>query len=530
MKKLIREVSSLAAIFIRDVITFIVVGFLASPTFALGPRVIGWGLNYSGQVSPPEDADNAVAVAAGGHHSLAIIRDGTVVGWGDNGVGQITIPGGLTDVEAIASGAFHNLALKKDGTVVAWGFNGFGQTTVPNGLSNVKAVAAGAYHSLALKSDGTVVGWGYNGFGEATPPLGLNNVVAIAAGFYHSVALKDDGTVVCWGENAFGQCAVPNSLSGVIAIAAGGYHTLALKADGTVVGWGYNGFGQITPPPQATNIIAIAAGAFHSLALRGDYKVISWGRNDVGQGETPLSVSSTNAVGIAAGFYHSIALMGTPPTISTVTALTDAFEDQPFNFNFTTLTSAADENDIDGDPVVFSYESTIAGTLTINGNPATAGQLIQPGDSLVWTPPANANGIIEAFVIRAFDGAAYSTNSVNVPIDVTPVNDAPVANPQSVTTDEDTAVNITLTGSDVENDPLTFAIVSGPTHGTLSGTPPNVTYTPAANFNGSDSFTFKVNDGTVDSAIATVNITVNSVNDAPVADSQNVTTDEDTAV
>ncbi|MGC8885987.1 MAG: Ig-like domain-containing protein, partial [Verrucomicrobiia bacterium] len=470
MKKLIREVGSFIAIFLRDVITFIIVGFLASPTFALGPRVIGWGLNYSGQISPPPESTNSVAVAAGGHHSLAIQRDGTVIGWGDNGVNQVTIPPGLTDVVAVASGAFHNLALKNDGTVVAWGFNGFGQTTVPGGLSGVVAVAAGAYHSLALKSDGTVVGWGYNGFGEATPPLNLNNVVAIAAGFYHSVALKSDGTVVCWGENAFGQSSVPNSLNNVIAIAAGGYHTLALKSDGTVVGWGYNGFGQITPPPQATNIIAIAAGAFHSLALRADYKVISWGRNDVGQGDTPLSVSSTNAVGIAAGFYHSIALMGTPPTITTVTPLTGAYEDQPFNFNFTDLANAANENDIDGDPVVFSYESTIAGTLTINGNPATAGDLIEPGDTLIWNPPANANGILQAFVIRAFDGAAYSTNSVNVPINVTPVNDAPVANPQTVTTPEDTAVSITLTGSDIENDPLTFAIVDQPAHGTLSGT------------------------------------------------------------
>ena len=68
-----------------------------------------------------------------------------------------------------------------------------------------------------------------------------------------------------------------------------------------------------------------------------------------------------------------------------------------------------------------------------------------------------------------------------------------------------------------------------PAHGTLSGTAPNLTYTPAANYNGADSFTFKVNDGTVDSAAATVSITVTAVNDAPVADAQSVTTAEDTA-
>ena len=68
-----------------------------------------------------------------------------------------------------------------------------------------------------------------------------------------------------------------------------------------------------------------------------------------------------------------------------------------------------------------------------------------------------------------------------------------------------------------------------PAHGTLSGTAPNVTYTPTANYNGADSFTFKANDGLLDSAPATVTITVTAVNDAPVATAQSVTTAEDTA-
>ena len=58
-------------------------------------------------------------------------------------------------------------------------------------------------------------------------------------------------------------------------------------------------------------------------------------------------------------------------------------------------------------------------------------------------------------------------------------------------------------------------MVTGPSHGTLSGTAPNLTYTPAANYNGSDSFTFKANDGGLDSTPATVSINVSAVNDAP---------------
>src|SRR5439155_15572045 len=98
----------------------------------------------------------------------------------------------------------------------------------------------------------------------------------------------------------------------------------------------------------------------------------------------------------------------------------------------------------------------------------------------------------------------------------TAVNDPPVANAQAVVTDEDTAKAITLAATDVEGSPLTYAIVSGPAHGTLSGAAPNVTYTPAANYNGADSFTFKANDGSLDSNVGTVTITVNAVNDAPV--------------
>jgi hypothetical protein len=59
--------------------------------------------------------------------------------------------------------------------------------------------------------------------------------------------------------------------------------------------------------------------------------------------------------------------------------------------------------------------------------------------------------------------------------------------------------------------------VTTPAHGTLSGTAPNLTYTPDSNFNGSDSFTFKANDGHADSNVATVSITVTPVQDAPVA-------------
>jgi len=104
----------------------------------------------------------------------------------------------------------------------------------------------------------------------------------------------------------------------------------------------------------------------------------------------------------------------------------------------------------------------------------------------------------------------------------------PVAEPHAVTTTEDTPVEIRLMGSDPDLDPLTYSTIAGPSHGSLNGTEPNLTYTPSPNFNGSDSFTFKVNNGTADSAPATVSITVSPVNDPPMANDDTAATREDT--
>src|SRR5207247_2261324 len=108
----------------------------------------------------------------------------------------------------------------------------------------------------------------------------------------------------------------------------------------------------------------------------------------------------------------------------------------------------------------------------------------------------------------------------------------PVANSQSATTPEDTATNLVLSASDVDGNALTFVIVSGPTNGALSAVNTNtgaLTYTPNTNYNGGDSFTFLVNDGTANSAVATVGIPTRRASDLPVANSQSATTPEDTS-
>ena len=92
---------------------------------------------------------------------------------------------------------------------------------------------------------------------------------------------------------------------------------------------------------------------------------------------------------------------------------------------------------------------------------------------------------------------------------VEPVNDLPVAEVQTgLTTNEETPVSITLTGSDADENVLSYEVLSGPASGVLSGTAPDLIYTPNSKFDGTDSFTFKVNDGVADSAPATVSIIV----------------------
>ncbi|MDP9349978.1 MAG: Ig-like domain-containing protein, partial [Chloroflexota bacterium] len=106
-------------------------------------------------------------------------------------------------------------------------------------------------------------------------------------------------------------------------------------------------------------------------------------------------------------------------------------------------------------------------------------------------------------------------------------NTPPVADDRSVSTDEDAVLDITLAATDADGDSLTYTVVTQPTHGKLSGTAPNLTYTPDSDYSGSDSFTYKANDGTEDSNIATVSIIVRPVNDKPVAKDDLAKTPED---
>ena len=106
----------------------------------------------------------------------------------------------------------------------------------------------------------------------------------------------------------------------------------------------------------------------------------------------------------------------------------------------------------------------------------------------------------------------------------------PVATDENVSTDEDTPVLITLKGNDPEGNTLTFTKLADPVHGTLSGTEPNLVYTPEENFSGIDSFSFKVNDGVFDSNTAFISLAIMPINDSPVAEDDTIEIEEDTSM
>jgi hypothetical protein len=228
-------------------------------------RVEAWGSDDTwGQCDVPAGLTNAVAVAAGLGHSLALRADGTVLAWGNNSDGQCQTPAYAGTLVAISTSQDHNLALRANRTVLAWGYNGFGQCNVPPDATNAVAVAAGWYHSLSLATNGAVLAWGQNSSGQCNVPLGLTNAIAIAAGSAHSLAVRADGTVVAWGDNALGQCNVPSGITNAIAVAAGHSHSLALLADGTVLAWGDNANGQCDVPLGLPRVTALAANSDHS--------------------------------------------------------------------------------------------------------------------------------------------------------------------------------------------------------------------------------------------------------------------------
>ncbi|MFM9841835.1 MAG: Ig-like domain-containing protein [Dongiaceae bacterium] len=184
--------------------------------------------------------------------------------------------------------------------------------------------------------------------------------------------------------------------------------------------------------------------------------------------------------------------------------------------NSVTVNVLGNDGDVDGDTLSVTGASAGHGTVTVNGD----GSLTYKGD-------ANFNGT-DTITYSISDGNG-GASSAAVAVTVTPVNDAPVAAGDAAVTNEDTAVTVNVLGNDGDVDGDTLAVTqAAAAHGTVTingdGT---LTYTPAANYNGADTITYSISDGHGGTSSASVAVTINAVNDAPVAKNDTATVNED---
>ncbi|MCH8096997.1 MAG: cadherin-like domain-containing protein [Proteobacteria bacterium] len=220
-----------------------------------------------------------------------------------------------------------------------------------------------------------------------------------------------------------------------------------------------------------------------------------------GPSSFPIALRVTDDGGLSAEDTTTVSIVNLPPVAVDDGVSVAAHQ----SINIDVL---ANDSDAEGDPLIVAQVTT----------PTNLGEVSINDDNTLRYRRHRRFGsdACDAFTYTISDGnGGFDTASVFVTVG-SPTEDCgsgpgsspPVADDQAVSTPQDTPVAITLTASDVDGDALTFAIVTGPTDGALSGTAPNVTYTPNAGFTGTDGFSFKANDGTVDSNIATVTIEV----------------------
>ena len=260
-----------------------------------------------------------------------------------------------------------------------------------------------------------------------------------------------------------------------------------------------------------------------------------------GDPDTLLNLTLSGSAGLVAvppGTYGDFTVQGPGLVIGVAGAV------QPVTYNLQNLTLSGSSTLKVVGPVILTVANgfTASGAVGSSNNPAwlqlniASGNFTISGGSIVYGLVAVPNGLVTIDGSGTLVGTSASTNFVLSGSGLVRWGGAaqtllpPVATNQTIVLAENSATNITLTGSDPQNLALTYFVLTQPAHGVLSGTPPNLTYQPATNFYGSDSFTFDVNNGVTNSSPATISLAVTQVYYRPTANSQTLTNLENTAL
>ena len=296
-------------------------------------------------LQPETKEDTYQFISAGGFHTAAITKDGSLYTWGNNEYGQLgdgsqidkNLPVRmLKNVAAVSAGGFHTAAITKDGSLYTWGCNEFGQLgdgTNVNRLSpvrimiNVFAVSAGFKHTMAITNDGTLYTWGCNQKNQIGPPtiiLNLPSTKNMSEEQKEAIrnALYRNGTVARnepenWPKQPFNECAA--------AVSAGNFHSTKLTSDGNAFAWGSDQYHQLGTKKSGSygdpqfimgGVTKIEAGGFHTAAITKDGSLYTWGNNQCGQlgrqtnekrKMKPVKMMN-NVIAVSAGSNHTAAI------------------------------------------------------------------------------------------------------------------------------------------------------------------------------------------------------------------------------
>ena len=316
-------------------------------------------------------------------------------------------------------------------------------------------------------------------------------------------------------------------LSGSRGIAVGSVGTVLVTDDGGD-NWRLAGSG---PPPTDTVTAAIDSVTPNPASYLETVTFTGHGTDSLGHGITAYEwKEGATVLSTAASFTKSNLSVG-PHTIafrvkcSNNTWSSPVSTDVVVSANNAPVAVADSYSTPEDTPKVVSAPGVLSNDTDADGDPRTAVKVTNPSHGVVamsanggftYTPASDWNGM-DSFTYRAYDGTAYS-NTVTVSINVTAVNDTPVAVGDSYSTTEGTALTVPAAGvlandTDADADSLTANLVSDVSHGTLTlSSAGSLLYTPDAGWLGADSFTYRAYDGAAYSNTVTVSLDVTVAN------------------